>query len=272
MGGKPRAAGAPGEERRRLEKLLRAAGAVTKARQVVPEVRGAPPPRAAADGEGPGLEALHRASELAGGPKGQGRGAKRGRPRRRDEGQVLILAGAVLVLALLVAAFAVTELASQEQQLEQGATSDLPQLFPEARDEFAAAMSSYAIPSISNETLLEAFRAQRLEYEERGRGHGLFVAVSLANITDPYAPKSEKADYTQDDAGAASCGGAPEVKRKYTVWSHNGSRDYTSKSWDCGDDGILWDRDTQQIKGIIVYFFMASETARLEDVVVIALN
>lgn len=179
---------------------------------------------------------------------------------------MLILAGAVLVLAFLVAAFAVSEIAQQEAALEAGAEGRLAQTFQETRGEFAAAMSALVIPSTTNETLASIFAAQRLEFEERGRSHGLFTIVSLANATDAHAPRSEKRHFT--DSGASSVCGTDE----YTMMSYNLSRNYAELDWDCGDDGILYDHVQRKITGVVAYLFLGNEAARVEETFVMAVN
>lgn len=184
---------------------------------------------------------------------------------------MLILAGAVLVISFLLAAFSVTELAAQEIALEQDPEGKLAATFFATRGEVASALSGLVIPETDNATLVGYFNAQRAEFEERGRAHGVFTILALAEgaapVEDSIASQAEKRHMT-DNGAASVCGGADD----YKVWSYNGSRDYTDLDYDCGDDGILYDSANQRAKGIAIYLFMASEGARVEETFVIALN
>lgn len=192
-----------------------------------------------------------------------------------DEGQLLVLAGMVLILAFLVAVYGVSELASQKNRLAQGPQNDLATLFREERDKVASSLHGLVVQGTDNSTLLGYVNSTKDEVEQKGRGHGLSVLLSLGNRTEAYAAKSEYANFTADDATAQECpnpAGAGTVTRKYTAWSFNGSRDFRPLSWDCGDDAVLWDRDAQVIQGAVLHLFLASPTARLDDTFVIALN
>lgn len=206
-------------------------------------------------------------------------------PRRaasRDEGQMLILAGAVLVLSFLLAALSVTELSAQEIALEQDPEGKLATTFHETRDELTQALQGLVLPQTTNGTLYGYFASQKAEFEERGRAHGLYVVLGMGNETqitngdhlETVATQSEKRHMTSGGA-ASTCNDDSDL---YTVWAYDGSRNYNAVKWDCGDDGILWDdilpRDdgAGEIRGIAVYLVMASETARIEENFVIALN
>lgn len=190
---------------------------------------------------------------------------------------MLILAGAVLVLSFLLAAFSVTELAAQEIALEQDPEGKLATTFHETREELASALQGLVIPQTTNSTLYGIFQSQKEEFEERGRAHGLFVVLGMANATDfvdnsleSPATQSEKIHMTTDGA-ASSCADSND---KYSVWAYDGARDFRTVKWDCGDDGILYDDSAgvKRIRGIAVYLFVASEAARLEENFVLALN
>jgi hypothetical protein len=176
---------------------------------------------------------------------------------------MLILAGTVLVLAFLIAAFAASEIATQEQQLALGPTSDLPSTFSQTRTNLAEELKGLVIPTMDNTTLQAVFLSERNEMEDRVRADGMGALITIANSTDPFASKTEKANFTD----GAACGTA-----KYTTSSFNASRSYTGVWWDCGNDGIIWDNSTQQISGVIVYMAISTPTTRLDDHFVIALN
>lgn len=194
----------------------------------------------------------------------------RARARDREGGQMLILAGVVLILAFLLAAFAVSEITSQQQQLQRGAQSDLPKLFREARDKVANTMAGLSYQGIDNATVTSRFDSQIQELEQQGRGRGVHMVLRLANGTDVTAGKGEFLNFTKDVAGAACPGYASN--RTYNMLSYNASRNYTDKQWDCGDDGIVWDRDVLAIRGLIAYLFMADPAARVEETFVIAVG
>ena len=179
---------------------------------------------------------------------------------------MLILAGTVLILSFLLAAFSITQLSSQEAKVSQGKEDDLAHLFYETRDELASGLSAFALSTTDNATLFDAFEQQRVEFEARGRGHGTFVVLGLANVTDGHATKTEARNFTNGGASPV-CGTANYVARSY-----NASRDYGAVPWDCVDDGLLWDGATARPTGLIVYLFMANSKARLEEDFVLAIN
>jgi hypothetical protein len=187
------------------------------------------------------------------------------RVRGRDEGQVLILAGVVLILAFLLAAFAVTELNSEQQHLQRGTESDLPKLFRETREKVANTMDGLAYTAIDNTTLLSRFDSTRSELEQQGRARGVNVVLRLANGSDLLAPRAELANFTSGNG--ASCNA-----HAYNMVSYNASRDYTGWAWDCGDDGIVYDVTTGRIKGVLIYLFLSDPAARLEETFAVALN
>lgn len=187
---------------------------------------------------------------------------------------MLILAGAVLVLSFLLAALSVTELSSQEVALERGAEGELAATFQKWRREIAEGLSGLTIPPTTNASMFDNVIGQRVEFEGRGRDHGLFVLLDLAGVTEPpaalptsRATLSEKKDMT-DSGSTSTCPGTDE----YAVWSYDGSRDYRSMDWDCTDDGILYDMANQRIAGVAIYLFISSEGARVEETFVVAVN
>jgi len=187
----------------------------------------------------------------------------------RDGGQLLILAGVVLILAFVISAFAVSELATEQQKLQRGPDSELPKLFREVRDKVAGTMHGLSFGRIENATLMAHFDSTRAELEQQGRSHGVHTVLRLANATDAYAVKTERANFTAPGGGAAQC---PDGNRTYALKSHNGSRDWTGKAYDCADDGIVWDMDERKASGLVVYLFMADRSARIEETLAIALN
>lgn len=192
------------------------------------------------------------------------------RAKGRDEGQVLILAGVVLILAFLLAAFAVGELASEQQHLQRGTESDLPKLYREAREKVANTMAGLTYQGIDNATLLTRFDSTRLELEQQGRARGIHAILRLANGSDPLAPKGEYQNFTTNAAGGACAGFASN--RTYTMLSYNASRNYTTVWWDCADDGIVWDPAQMKVTGVLLYLFMADPAARLEETFAVAVN
>jgi hypothetical protein len=193
---------------------------------------------------------------------------------RGEGGQLLILAGVVLILAFLLAAYTVSELGAEQQRLQRGTETDLPKLYREFRDKLASAMNGLAYDTISNATLATHIEATRLELEHQGRGRGVHVAVRLANATDELAPKNETAHFTSA-GGTWDCDGAGppnDAPRRYTVSSYNGSRAYTAVDYDCGNDGIIWDRTVERPTGVLLHLFLSDRAARIEETFAVALN
>ncbi|HEV8359922.1 MAG TPA: hypothetical protein VGR28_05625 [Candidatus Thermoplasmatota archaeon] len=189
----------------------------------------------------------------------------RARHRDRDEpAQVLILAGVVLILAFLLAAFAVGELAAEQQHLQRGPESDLPKLFREAREKLANTMAGLTYTAIDNATMLSRFNSSQAEMEQQARGRSVQLVVVLAGTGQDLASKTERENFT------AGGGGCPS--RSYAAVSYNNSRNYTGLAYDCGDDGIIYDTSQGRITGLVVHLVMADSTARLEETYAIAVN
>jgi hypothetical protein len=187
------------------------------------------------------------------------------RCRGEEEGaQVLILAGTVLILAFLLAAFAVTELTGEQQHLQRGTESDLPKLFREAREKLADTMSGLSYDTIDNTTLASRFESTRSELEQQGRARGLHVLLRLANGSDPLADKGELANFT---SGSGAC-----AAHAYNMVSYNASRNYSGLAYDCADDGIVYDKTLGRVRGILAYLFFSDSSARLEETFALALN
>jgi hypothetical protein len=189
------------------------------------------------------------------------------RAPQQEGGQMLVLAGTVLVLAFLVAAFAVAELGSQKALLEQGPEGALAQDFHQVRGQFAAAMRSLVISTTDNATLAEQFLVQQGEFEERGRSRGVLVLLEMGNATSRMAARTE-GDYLPSPP---ACGTSVYTN---DLISYDGTRSWAGAPWDCGaePDGILWDATDGRIKGMIVHLFVGNEAAHLGESLVIPLN
>jgi hypothetical protein len=161
-----------------------------------------------------------------------------------------------MVLAFLLAALSVAELQGQQTQLAQGSLTDLPRLYRDIRGQFIdtwvefvgplsdeTSASATSIGAAINKTKL-AFDILKPEFEARGRAHGLTVQISLANGSDPFGTYNESQfvynaqvgdndnDYCEPWTTTVDSHG---VWRFATLYSYNGSYNYTGYAWNLHD-------------------------------------
>lgn len=188
-----------------------------------------------------------------------------------ESGQLLALAGVVLVLALVGAMLAVNELSSEQNQGQVDASSPLPERYRAARDEFVSTLTPLVFAAVDNNTLMTHFASISNETEQKARGNGYLMHVRLGNASDPFARKSEW--NLTAPAGSTACPGG--AARQYTgVGSFNGTKSYNTVNYDCTNDGIIWDgaRSDAPIQGLVVYLFMSDHRSRIEETMVLGLN
>ncbi|MBI4393523.1 MAG: hypothetical protein HY556_06980 [Euryarchaeota archaeon] len=176
------------------------------------------------------------------------------RGRDSESGQLLLLAGILLVVAFIGAAMVFAEINALEKRAQNpSASSQLSKEYREIRERFVAVVYNAVTSTTTNDTLKSTVSssANSIAKVEIGRG---FDFVALLATGSSIAPKSELNVTNSTQTG-------------YEVFAYNGT--YITGPYDGVNDGIMYFGG--RIKGAVLFLSMSSRSARVDETLVVSL-
>lgn len=177
------------------------------------------------------------------------------RRHRSDSGQLLLLAGIMLVIAFIGAALVFAEInALERRSATASASTQLSTEYREVRERFLSVVNNAVTSTTTNDTLEDTVSsaANSISKVEITRGFD-FVAVLAGGGN--LAAKSELNITNATQTG-------------YQVFSYNGT--YIDGPYDGVNDGIIY--FDGRIKASVLFMSMASRAARVDETVILSLG
>lgn len=187
--------------------------------------------------------------------------ARAGRGGPGDGGQLLLLAGIILVLMFVVTSITLSEMSSIETDVAREHRAPIADEYDFVETRLNETMNSIVSESTTNSSFNTTLDSLVGSFEGVQNSKGYDLVVELGGATTP-APKTEDPHFI--DGG------------QYANVSFDGRRDFTGHNYDGVNDGILWyeeaDDDEGHIKGFVAYIYLADEASRIEGTVLFAVN
>ncbi|MHB8603872.1 MAG: hypothetical protein ACYDCK_01350 [Thermoplasmatota archaeon] len=218
-----------------------------------------------------------------------------------DRGQLMMLAGIILILAFIVTALTLSQISDLEKQASQEQSSPLLNEYRAVRDKIGSTLADATGTGTDNGTFKSTFKSivAGLKGVEQAKGYDVvaFLAGSPANA----GIRLNRTEWSFTDLGKPDnyTGGAPTpgspapesganiVSAKYTFHSSDnlvtfneppGGGTSTLTPYDRGNDGIVW-RKAGCLKGggtciqaAIVYLYLADSTTSVEETIAYSVN
>lgn len=178
-----------------------------------------------------------------------------------DGGQLLLLAGFVLVMMFLVASLTLSKISSLEGDVAKAQKAPIVDEFDFVRSRTNDTMNSLVTTGMSNESFNETLDTLRSSFSDVENTKGYDLVLELGGNTTP-APKTEAPHFI--DGGT------------YANTSFDGVRNFSGHGWDGVSDGIFWYEESGDssghIKGFAAYIYLADQRSRMEATVLFAVN
>lgn len=190
------------------------------------------------------------------------RGTGRNRSRGRDGGQLLLLAGFILVIMFVVTSLTLSKISSIEADVARDHQAPILDEFDFVRSRTNETMNSLVDTDTSNASFNDSLSSLRSSFQDVENAKGYDLVLELAGSTTS-APATEEELYVD---------GSDE----YQNVSFDGARDFDGEPYDGADDGILWYQEagdsSGHIKGFGAYIYLADHESRVESTVLFAVN
>jgi len=187
--------------------------------------------------------------------------------RRDDRGQMLLLAGFVLVLAFVVTALTLSQVADLEKRATEDAGGALVSEYRFMHDRVGGTLQGAVGLSTDNDTLRDIFASVVATFKNIEHEKGYDVSIVLAGDD---AGVSRDEDFFVDLATG---------RFKAGTESWDGATDYSNVRYDLVNDGILWTKAGRCstvangcVSGVVVRIFLSDGVSTMDESVVYAVN
>lgn len=182
-----------------------------------------------------------------------GRAGRRG--SASDGGQLLLLAGFVLVMMFVVTSITLSEISSIEAGVSRSQSAPVLDEFSFIRAQTNETMRSLVTSDTTNSSFNDTFDGVEDSFAavENSKGYDLVMALGGGSTI---APSTEAEDF----AGGGH----------YDHVSFDGVRAFCEADYDGVNDGIIWFDD--EIKGFVAYIYLSDHESQMESTVLFATN
>jgi hypothetical protein len=184
--------------------------------------------------------------------------------RGDDGGQMLLLAGFILVLAFVVTALTLTEVADLEKRVAESPGVQLTSEFRFVREKVGTTLAGALGVASDNTTFDNTFLSMQSTFKNVEHEKGLDVAITLAGA-NANAPSPE--------SSFVAAGAYDELRSWDNAIEYDGAR------YDGTDDGILWTKKgrcsttaTGCVSGAVIHIFLTDGVTTIRETVVYAIN
>ncbi len=207
---------------------------------------------------------------------------------REDGGNLLLLAGVILVLAFVGTAFTLQQVQDLEKQVSAEQDSAILSEYRFVRDKVGTTLND----AVSTSTNLDTFKdlvatvASNLKVTAGGKGYDLVVKLAadragLSRTEWSFTKPGWPDRYTYGDTPVPLPAPTSPTADKYVLWTTDGKVDWrggTGSGWDGADDGVVWvDACIENpaigcVQAAIVYLYFADSAASIEEFVAYSFN
>jgi photosystem II stability/assembly factor-like uncharacterized protein len=183
--------------------------------------------------------------------------ARRGRSGEGppDKGQLLLLAGFILIMMFVVTSLTLSKISNIEADVAGEHQAPVTDEFDFIRSRLNETMNSLVDTGTTNSSFNETFSSLRGSFSDVENSKGYDLVLELAGSTTP-APQKESGPFVDPDG--------------YQNVSFDGERDLVCKPYDGVNDGIIHAEGF--IQGFVAYIYLADNYQRVESTTLFAVN
>lgn len=179
-----------------------------------------------------------------------------------DGGQLLLLAGFILVIMFVTTSLTLSKIASIQGDVATAHQSRVIDEFAFIRSRTNETMNSLVDTDTTNSSFNDSLASLRSSFEDVESSKGYDLVLELAGSTTP-APMTEEGIYV-------------DGSDQYQNVSFDGVRDFDGENYDGVNDGIFWYQgagdSSAHIKGFAAFIYLADHRSRIQSTVLFAVN
>lgn len=184
---------------------------------------------------------------------------------RRDGGQLLLLAGFILILMFVSASITLSKLSNVEADVAREHRAPIVDEFEFVRSRVNSTMNNLVDTDTTNSSFNDTLASMRGSFQDVENQKGYDLVLELGGVDTP-APKTEDPHFVDTATSPL----------EYENVSFDGQRDFDGQDYDGVNDGILWYKESGDssghIKGFVAYIYLADHRSRIESTVLFAVN